>query len=106
MGTQHLIDTNATIEFLADELPLLGAQWLQNAVDRRLHYMSVINYIELLSYKGAPTEMQVLEDFINTTTVLPLQADIVEQTIAIRRAIKLNCRMRSLQPLLWCMVFL
>lgn len=90
MGTQFLIDTNTSIEFLSDILPISGTEWLQNVVDNRLHYMSVINYIELYSYNGTAEEMQTLSDFIAATVILPLNDDIVTKTIEIRRKTKIK----------------
>gem|GEM_PF-3737652 len=52
MGTQYLIDTNIEIEFPGNTLPTSGSKWLQNIVDHNLHYLSVINQIELLGYNG------------------------------------------------------
>lgn len=76
MGTQYLMDTNAVIEFLGGALPAPGSNWLQDIIDQNLHHLSVINQIELLGFNGSPAEMQILEDFIDVTNVLPL-SDVV-----------------------------
>ena len=47
--------------------------------------MSVVVRIELLSWQGAPAEMQALEDFIAATEVLPLDEPVTQQTIRLRQ---------------------
>ncbi len=88
--TQYLMDTNVVIELLKGLLPQKGDEWLENIVDKDLHHLSVINKIELLGFNGAPAEMQLLEDFIATSNVLPLTEAIVRQTIDIRRTYKIK----------------
>jgi len=88
--TQYLIDTNAVIELLKGHLPSKGDEWLENIVGENLHHLSVINKIELLGFNGVPAEMQLLEDFIAASNVLPLTEAVVRQTIDIRRTYKIK----------------
>ncbi|MEI6882196.1 MAG: type II toxin-antitoxin system VapC family toxin [Bacteroidota bacterium] len=90
MGTEYLIDTNAVIEFLGAALPQNGNKWLQNIIDQNLHHLSVINQIELLGFKGSPSEMQTLEDFIAISDVLPLSDAVVLETINLRKNYKIK----------------
>jgi len=89
MGT-HLIDSNAVIEFLGGSLPIAGLRWLEDLVDNNLHFLSVVNRIELLSYNGNPSEMQVLDDFIKASTVLLLTEDVILKTIEIRKQVNIK----------------
>jgi len=88
--TQYLIDSNAVIELLKGYLPSKGDEWLENIVGENLHHLSTINKIELLGFNGAPVEMQLLEDFIAASNVLPLTEAVVQKTIDIRRNHKIK----------------
>lgn len=90
MGTQYLIDTNAVIEFLAGELPDSGSSWLQNLLDKNAVHLSVINQIELLGFNGDPSEMQILEAFVETYDVVPLENIVVKKTIELRKKHKIK----------------
>jgi predicted nucleic acid-binding protein len=89
MGT-HLMDSNAVIEFLGGVIPTSGSQWLQNLIDNEVHCLSIINRIELLSYKGTSSDMHVLTDFIDASNVLLLTEPIVLKTIEIRQQTKIK----------------
>lgn len=90
MGPGYLIDSNAIIEFLGGKLPDSGNEWLQTIVENEIHCISVINQIELLGFDGPQDEMQILEEFISTTRILPLTDEIVKQTIELRKALKIK----------------
>lgn len=90
MGEKYLLDTNAVIEFLGGKLPESAILWLEEIVAEDQHLLSVINHIELLGFKGEEEEMQVLEDFIAVSTILPLSDEVVQQTIALRKEHKIK----------------
>lgn len=90
MGKGYLIDSNAVIEFLGGTLPRAGSEWLQQIVDQNLHHLSVINQIELLGFNGTPEEMQPLQEFINSSSVLSLSDEVVQKTILLRREYKIK----------------
>jgi len=90
MGKGYLVDSNAVIEFLGNRLPINGSKWLQNTVDQNLHYLSVINEIELLGFNAPPSEIQTIEDFVNSSSLLPLSDPIVRKTIELRRKISIK----------------
>lgn len=50
--------------------------------------ISVINQIELLSFTTREDHYQLLIDFIQDSTIIPLTSDIVEKSISIRRHYK------------------
>ena len=85
MGANFLIDTNAGIDFLNGKLPPASTVWLEQLLDAQQLAMSVVVRIELLSWQGAPAEMQALEDFIAATEVLPLDEPVTQQTIRLRQ---------------------
>ena|SRR5690554_1488939 len=90
MGTKHLIDSNAVIEFLGGTLPSAGSDWMQNICDQNLQYLSVINKIEVLGFNGSPSELLVFSEFIQAAQVIPLSEAVVQQTIEIRKIYKIK----------------
>jgi len=90
MGERYLLDTNAVIEFLGGKLPESAMLWLENIIAEDQHLLSVINHIELLGFKSGEEEMQVLEDFIDISSILPLSDEVVQQTIALRKEHKIK----------------
>ena len=84
------MDSNAVIEFLGGVLPDSGSQWLQHLMDNDRHCLSVINRIKLLSYNGTHAEMQVLNDFIETSNVVLLTEAVILKTIEIRQQTKIK----------------
>lgn len=43
-----------------------------------------------MGFNGSPTEMQILEEFIDVTNVLPLSDIVVQKTIELRKNIKIK----------------
>ena len=86
MGTEYLMDTNVVIEFLADNYPSSATDWLQDMMETQGSFLSVINKIELLGYRGEVSEMRLLEEFVKEISVLPLSDQVVQQTIILRKA--------------------
>jgi predicted nucleic acid-binding protein len=85
MGAKYLIDTNTTIELVTQLLPPAGSAWVDAMVLRDEHAMSVINWIELLVNPQSAQEKQVLEAFIASSPVLPVDEAVVQQTIRLRQ---------------------
>ena len=85
MGTKFLADTNVGIDFLNGKLPISSTEWPEQLLDEQELALSVVVRIELLSWLGSPAEMQLLEDFIAATTVLPLDEPVIQQTIRLRQ---------------------
>jgi predicted nucleic acid-binding protein len=87
----YLIDTNVAIYYFGMAL----SKDSEVFIDRILintYYVSVINRIELLGFKGLnPKETQALELFIKNSVIIDLDEEIVLETIRIRKecAIKL-----------------
>jgi len=84
------MDSNAVIEFLGETLPSNGSLWLEQLVGNNQHCLSVINRIELLSYNGDPSEMQVFADFIEASSILPLTEEVILKTIEIRKHVNIK----------------
>lgn len=85
MGQKYLIDTNVVIELLSATLPDDSINFLEMLIQENAHYLSVINRIELLSYKGSSEELELLHAFIKTAGAYSLIEDVVDATIEIRK---------------------
>ena len=85
MGTRFLVDTNTGIDFLANKLPAASTTWLEYQVNTRQLGLSVIVRIELLSWQGSPSAMQLILDFIAEAEQMPLDEVVIQQTIALRQ---------------------
>ena len=86
----YLLDTNAVINYLDASLPTAGMQLLNTIVDEE-SMISIVTKMETLGYNFTSVEEQTtMETFINGSTVLDLNNDIVNQTIVLRKAHKIK----------------
>ena len=80
MGTQYLLDSNVIIGFLDNRLPDKGMRFVAEVVDITPN-VSVISKIEVLRYNTIESAMQILEEFMNYSTICELDPQIVNETI-------------------------
>ena len=81
-----MIDTNCIIDFSSEKLPENGRLLVANAIDSD-PVISVINKIEALGFSIVAKE--ILE-FVESSLVIGLTDEIIDQTIALRRAHKIK----------------
>lgn len=87
---RYLLDTNVVINYLDASLPVAGMQLLNDIVDSD-PMISIITKMETLGYNFTSIDEQItMETFINGSTILELNNDIVEKTIAIRKSKKIK----------------
>ena len=86
MGQGHLIDTNCIIDFSSGKIPEKGKIFLSSIIDSQ-PTISVINKIEAL---GFSTVNDAIVEFINTSAVINLTDEIINQTITLRRNYKIK----------------
>jgi predicted nucleic acid-binding protein len=89
MEPQYLLDSNAVIDFLSGVLPDAGmvlCSDIVNAVPR----LSAMSKIELLRFVLAPSNEQILDDFINESEVLPIDGDVINETIRLCKGNKMK----------------
>lgn len=87
MEQQHLMDTNAVIDFFNGRLPAKGKDFMATIEPA----ISVITHIELLSNKNIPQqEWEQIQRFIQVAAIYALESSIVEQTITLRQNHKLK----------------
>jgi len=87
MGQRYLIDSNVLIDYANAGLPEAGSDFVERVCNTDF-LISVVAKIEVLGYGGVPDKMPLLEVFIDTSTVLPLDDLVVRQTIQLRRDYK------------------
>ncbi|MFD2787121.1 type II toxin-antitoxin system VapC family toxin [Hymenobacter rubripertinctus] len=85
MGTRYAVDTNVGIDFLAGTLPASSTIWPEQQLNAQQLALSVVVRLELLSWRGAPSVLQLLEDFIAATQQLQIDEPVIQQTIRLRR---------------------
>ncbi len=86
MGKRYLLDTNTVLDYIGNKLPNNANGFLARIIDNEIN-LSVINKIELL---GFLTVEQDLIDFVNCSNIFPIDDDIVDKTIEVRRSYKMK----------------
>ena len=90
MGTPSLLDSNIAIYLIKGGLDYEVEQKLRNATLNGSN-LSVITKIEILGFAFPTNEIQAkTERFITNSNILPLNDEIVEKTIEIRRIYKIK----------------
>jgi predicted nucleic acid-binding protein len=90
MGTSYLIDTNIVIYLLNGSLNENALRFMEPIIND--HYnLSVISKIELLGFSFSDEEkLSDTKNFINDGVLIPLNDEIIEQTIYLRQIYKLK----------------
>jgi predicted nucleic acid-binding protein len=86
MGKRYLLDTNTVLDYMGGKLPDNARVVLAEIIDDEIN-LSVINKIELLGF--AKVE-QDLVDFVNCSNICPMDDDIVDKTIEVRRLYRIK----------------
>ena len=87
---RYLFDTNTVIYYLNGSLPTAALTRLNTIVDSD-PIISVVTKMETLGFDFKIIEEQeVMETFINGSTVLPIDDNIVDKTIEIRKRKKMK----------------
>ncbi|MFO7658271.1 MAG: type II toxin-antitoxin system VapC family toxin [Bacteroidales bacterium] len=86
MGKRYLLDTNTVLDYMGNKLPGKAKKALAQIIDDEIN-LSVINKIELLGFSKVE---QDLIDFVSCSNICPMDDDIVEKTIEVRRLYKIK----------------
>ena len=90
MGKRFLIDTNVIIDYTSNLLPDQGIVFVEHIFSTDF-ITSVIVKIEALGYsEPLPEKMQLLAEFINHASILPLDDAITLKTIDLRKSKKIK----------------
>lgn len=89
MGQDYLIDTNVVIDYTSNLLPAKGEAFVEDIFNTGFN-ISVVVQIEALGYNGNPSKMLLLERFLATANVFPVDATVAQQAIKLRRTKKIK----------------
>lgn len=89
MGQGYLIDTNVVIDYTSNLLPTKGEVFVENIFNTGFN-ISVVVQIESLGYNGDPAKMLLLERFLATANIYPVESVIAQQTIILRKGRKIK----------------
>ena len=85
----YLIDSNVLIDYVAERFNLQQLLKLDALFDIDLN-VSVITKIETLGFNAPPQEEKKMLQFFDLANIIPLNDDIVQLTIDIRKEVKLK----------------
>ena len=85
MGAGYLADSNAIIDLFLGRLPAASATWLEQHIEQGAIRLSVITRIELLTKTQPVAEYALMQELMNSVTVLPLDEPVIQQTILLRQ---------------------
>lgn len=86
MGKRYLIDTNVVIDFSVNRLSKLGRKLVMQCIDND-PCISIITKIELLGFSLVTTD---IKDFVESSLVIGLTDEIVDQTISLRKLYRIE----------------
>ena len=86
MGTRYLLDTNVVLEFMGNKFPAKPHFFLSEIIDNEIN-ISAINKIELLGFSFVE---QDLIDFVSFAEVYPIDDEIINKTIDVRKQYKIK----------------
>ena len=86
MGTRYLLDTNVLLDFMGKKLPEKSRLFLSKIIDNEIN-ISTINKIELLGFTSV---QQIIIDFVSFADVYPIDDEIIEKTIDLRKKYKIK----------------
>lgn len=87
MGIKYLLDTNVVSKYFFNQLN----ENIYTLIDHLAPSISVISQIELLSYPSFTSdELAIMNQFISDATIYPLDENVVNETIKLRKKYKIK----------------
>lgn len=83
------MDTNVIIDYTSNLLPVKGTAFVENICNVDFN-ISVVVKIESLGYGNETAKMKLLEEFLATATIYPLDDTTTQKTIELRKIKKLK----------------
>jgi predicted nucleic acid-binding protein len=87
MGKEYLIDSNVIIDYAGKYFSDKSNDFVEEIFNTNF-FISVAAKIEVLGFNDIPDKMALMEEFIDTATIFPLNDFITKQTISLRRNYK------------------
>ena len=84
MGQKFLLDSNTIIDYASHLLPTSAAGAIDDIINESF-IISIIVKIEVLGYNGDAEKMRKLERFLELADIIPLDDEIADKTIALRK---------------------
>ena len=84
MGQRYLIDSNVIIDYAANRLPQAAISFVENILQNDFR-ISVIVIIEVLGFNEEPEKQAVLENFLHTAIIYPVDERIAREAINLKR---------------------
>ena len=85
MGARYLADTNTIIDLVVGRLSAAGSTWLEQQLTQQTVSISVVTRIELLTKTEPAAEHAIMQAFVQSVEVLPLDEPTTQQTIRLRQ---------------------
>ena len=89
MEQKHLLDSNVIIGYLAGNIPKRGMKLVSDIINKK-PCISVISQIELLRFNDTPENDTLLEKFIKSSEIYPLNPIVVKRTIDLCKQSKIK----------------
>ena len=87
MGQKFLIDTNVVIDVLGNTMPA----HIHKNILRMPPIVSAVTYMETLGWhRATPSQIHILQTFMNSAIILPINQPVMEKTVFIRQQIKIG----------------
>jgi predicted nucleic acid-binding protein len=91
MGLKFLWDTNIAIYYLQKQFPAVAEDYIDDLVENNQSAISIITEIELLCWPtSTANDNETLNIFIEKSVVYPLNENVKEKTIEIKKQFKLK----------------
>ena len=84
MGQKFLLDSNTVIDYTSQLLPSSATSAIDNIINEAF-IISIVVKIEVLGFNGQSDKMKKLERFLQFAEILPLNDDIADKTIELRK---------------------
>lgn len=85
----YLVDSNVLIDYVAERFKKEQLKSLDILFDEAIR-ISVITKVEVLGYNGEMDEEAKMIQFLDYSDIISLTEDIVEQTISLKKSIKIK----------------
>jgi hypothetical protein len=85
----YVIDSNVVIDYLSGQLPNNAMSFLNGIIDNS-PTISIMTKIEVLGFNNPPEIEALLNLLIDVSSVIPLNDDVVNTTIEIRKKNKIK----------------
>ena len=91
MGKTYLLDTNTITKYFQETLSEEGLKFIDSIIDSKDIYISVINRIELLSWRNIDEDMKnTIKLLLENANEYALTEDIIDKTIELRQKVSIK----------------